>query len=368
MLSIPLETDQRSLTFKALAQDQKLLINRLQVYVNDVPAFGSNGITVSAAQSVEKDITIELSKGQNEIKVTSINSKGLESLPESFDVQLTTDFDKPDLYLIAIGVSEYQQSQHNLAFAAKDASDIINTMKGSSEYENVFEKLIINSECYRCQTSKAIRSFAERANVDDVVMIFIAGHGVLDKDYTYFFATHNMDFNNPASGGLSYEELQAIIDGIPCRNKLLMMDTCHAGELDEDDVEEAEQSIKAVGSVSFRSTGSLVKLKENSFGLGNTLELSKALFSDMRKGTGATVISAAGGTEFAAEGLNSENGLFTSCLIKGFATRRADINRDRDYRVSEIRQYVGEQVILLSNGKQVPTSREENIKNDFIIY
>ncbi|MEP1034335.1 caspase family protein [Ekhidna sp.] len=365
--SIPLETDQRSLTFTTQANDQGQSIDRLQVYVNDVPAFGSKGISVTPTASLEKDITIKLSKGLNEIKVTAINSKGLESLPESFEVQLTTDFNKPDLYLISIGVSEYQQSQHNLAFAAKDASDIISTMKGSSEYENVFEKLIINQEATDTNI-KTIRAFLEQAQVDDVVMIFIAGHGVLDKDYTYYFATHNMDFNNPSSGGLSYEQLQSLIDGIACRNKLLMMDTCHAGELDEDDVEETEKSISAVGSVSFRSAGSLIKLKENSFGLDNTLELSKTLFSDMRKGTGATVISAAGGTEFAAEGLNSENGLFTSCLIKGFTTRRADLNRDRDYRVSEIRQYVGEQVILLSNGKQVPTSREENIKNDFKIY
>lgn len=367
VLSIPLETDQRSLTFKIEAKDPLKTLDRLQIYINDVPAFGSKGIKVTPAQAIEKDITIDLSKGLNEIKVTAINSNGLESLPESFEVQLTTEFDKPDLYLISIGVSEYQQSQHNLAFAAKDASDIISTMKGSSEYENVFEKLIINQEATDTNV-KAIRSIVEQAKIDDVVMIFVAGHGVLDKDYTYYFATHNMDFNDPASGGLSYEELQSLIDGISCRNKLLMMDTCHAGELDQDDVEEAEESISAIGSVSFRSTGSLIKLKENSFGLDNTLELSKTLFSDMRKGTGATVISAAGGTEFAAEGLNSENGLFTSCLIKGFKTRRADLNRDRDYRVSEIRQYVGEQVILLSNGKQVPTSREENIKNDFKIY
>ncbi len=367
VLSIPLETDQRTLTFSVAASDQYQPINRLQVYVNDVPAFGSKGLAVSPATALEKEISLQLSKGLNEVKVTAINSKGLESLPESFEVQLTTDFDKPDLFLVSIGVSAYQQAQYNLAFAAKDASDIVTTMKGSSEYEQVHEKLIVNQEATDANI-QTIRSFVEQAGVDDVVMIFIAGHGVLDKDYTYYFATHNMDFNDPKDGGLSYEQLESLIDGIPCRNKLVMMDTCHAGELDQDDVEEAEKSVSAVGSVSFRSTGSLVKLKENSFGLGNTLELSKALFSDMKKGTGATVISAAGGTEFAAEGVNSQNGLFTSCFIQGFKTRRSDLNRDRDYRVSEIMQYVGEQVILLSNGKQVPTSREENIKNDFKIY
>ena len=147
-----------------------------------------------------------------------------------------------------------------------------------------------------------------------------------------------------------------------------MMDTCHSGELDTDEVEKANKQVKSTGSVAFRSTGELIKLKENSFGLKNTLELSKTLFSDMRKGTGANVISAAGGTEFAAEGVNSANGLFTSCLIQGLRTRRADWNRDRSYTISEIRDYVSEQVIKMSDGNQVPTSREENVKNNFRVY
>ncbi|NQZ75886.1 MAG: hypothetical protein HRT61_07195, partial [Ekhidna sp.] len=194
------------------------------------------------------------------------------------------------------------------------------------------------------------------------------GHGVLDSEYNYYFATHNMDFNNPANGGLPYTSLQSLIDNIPSRNKLLMMDTCHSGELDSDDVEEAQEEVKSPGAVAFRSAGTLIKMKENSFGLQNTLELSKSLFGDMKRGTGATVVSAAGGTEFAAEGVNSQNGLFTGCLIQGLTTRRADLNRDRSYTISEIREYVTEQVIRLSKGSQVPTSREENIKNDFRVY
>lgn len=367
MFELPLETRERSLPFTVKASDSNELITRLQVYINDVPAFGSKGVTVPAASTIEKAITVQLSGGLNEIKVTAINEKGLESLPETFEIQLTTDFEKPDLYLVSIGVSEYQQSSYNLAFAAKDATDIANALQESSAYEKVISKVITNGQATDAEV-KNIRSFIEQAGVDDVVIIFIAGHGVLDDSYTYFFATHNMDFNNPSDGGLSYEELEGLIDGIPCRNKLLMMDTCHSGELDTDEVEKANQQVKSPGAVAFRSGGDLIQLKENSFGLKNTLELSKSLFGDMKKGTGANVISAAGGTEFAAEGVNSSNGLFTSCLIQGLSSRRADLNRDRSYTISEIREYVGEQVIQLSNGNQVPTSREENIKNNFRVY
>ncbi len=367
--SLPLETSESELTFKAKALDAKSTIKRLSVYVNDVPVFGSMGIDVSGqnAQEIEQDISLKLSAGLNEIKVSATNQKGQESLAQTFEIQYTADYDKPDLYLASIGISQYQQDSYNLAFAAKDASDIVNTLNASSAYEKVNVKLITNTEATDSQI-KSVRSFVEQAKVDDVVMIFIAGHGVLDDQYNYYFATHNIDFNNPSNGGLPYEELEKIIDGIDCRNKILMMDTCHSGELDQDDVEVAAEQTKSVGSVSFRSTGAIVKLKENSFGLENTLELSKALFGDLKKGTGATVISAAGGTEFAAEGINSSNGLFTASFLEGLKTRRADRNRDRSYTVSEIRSYISEQVINKSGGSQVPTSREENIKNDFRVY
>ncbi len=367
--TIPLETDQRTLSFAVKATDKNSTIDRLQVYVNDVPVFGSKGLDVSSkrSSSVEQQLSFDLSAGLNEIKVTAINAKGQESIPVFFDVQHTAEYDKPDLYLVAIGVSEYRQSAYNLAFAAKDAKDVVATLQASGAYEQVHVKLITNDQATDTNV-KNIRSFVEKAKVDDVVAIFIAGHGVLDDEYTYYFATHNIDFNNPSSGGLPYEALENIIDGIASRNKILLMDTCHSGELDQEDVEEAEAETKAVGAVAFRSTGAIVKLKANSFGLENTLELSKALFGDMKKGTGATVISAAGGTEFAAEGVNSQNGLFTGSLLEGIQTRRADLNRDRTYTVSELRHFVSEQVIKRSNGSQVPTSREENIKNDFRLY
>lgn len=366
---LPLETDQRELTFTISAKDSNKTLKRLQVYDNGVPVFGSTGIDVSGENSNEitRDVTISLTSGLNEIRATAMNTSGQESLAASFEVQHTAEYDKPDLYMVSIGVSEYQQSDYNLTFAAKDANDMVNTLGASSAYENVYSKILTNSDATDANI-QSIRIFVEGAKVDDVVIVFIAGHGVLDSNYTYFFATHNMDFNNPANGGLSYEALEKLIDGIPCRNKLLLMDTCHSGELDTDEVEKANKQVKSTGSVAFRSTGELIKLKENSFGLKNTLELSKTLFSDMRKGTGANVISAAGGTEFAAEGVNSANGLFTSCLIQGLRTRRADWNRDRSYTISEIRDYVSEQVIKMSDGNQVPTSREENVKNNFRVY
>jgi hypothetical protein len=104
--------------------------------------------------------------------------------------------------------------------------------------------------------------------------------------------------------------------------------------------------------------------KKDGIGFENTLKISEDLFSDLRKGSGATVISSAGGAEYAMESDEWQNGLFTYVFLKGLAVNSAD---NKVY-LSEIRTYVNREVAVLSKGKQIPTAREENISRDYIIF
>ena len=106
----------------------------------------------------------------------------------------------------------------------------------------------------------------------------------------------------------------------------------------------------------------------NKLGMENTSELTKSLFTDLRKGTGATVISSAGGMEFAMESDQWKNGLFTYCMLMGIKSGKADKNKDGEIWLSELKEYISEKVIELSNGKQQPTSRIENQSVDFRVW
>ena len=121
------------------------------------------------------------------------------------------------------------------------------------------------------------------------------------------------------------------------------------------------------GNVTFRSAGTGVRMKE-AFGSGNTTEIMKELFTDIRKGTGSTVISSAGGAEFAMEGEQWKNGLFTFCVLNGLNKKAADLNKDGKIMLSELQDYVRNNVTKLSEGKQSPTSRIQNISMDFRIW
>lgn len=145
------------------------------------------------------------------------------------------------------------------------------------------------------------------------------------------------------------------------------MDTCHSGELDKEEVEESKAEDVRLGDVEFRAVGAGVRQKEG-FGFENAGELMENMFVDVRKGTGATVISSAGGAEFAMESSQWQNGLFTYCLLNGLQTKKADSNHDGEIHVSELRAYVYDEVTKMSGGKQKPTARAQNLSIDYRVW
>jgi len=358
--------DQGSINLKLKLQDSKYKLDRINVWVNDVAIYGTNGISLrdKNVQEYTTNLEVFLAKGNNKVQVSVLNQAGAESYKETFEVECTVGKTQPDLYLITIGESEFQQADFNLTYAAKDAKDMAALFEKSKVYETVHTKTLVNEQVTTANV-KALKSFLQKADINDEVMVFIAGHGVLDANLDYYFATYDMDFQQPQEKGLAYEDVEGLLDGIKPLKKTLLIDACHSGEIDKEEVELAEADVKEEGDIQFRVVGNTATPK---LGTQNTSELTKSLFTDLRKGTGATVISSAGGMEFAMEGDDWNNGLFTYCFIKGIQSKAADLNKDGEIWLSEIQQYVSQQVYELSGGRQQPTSRIENQTIDFRVW
>jgi len=109
-------------------------------------------------------------------------------------------------------------------------------------------------------------------------MIFIAGHGVLDAELDYYFASYDMDFNNPSQRGIAYEDLEGLLDGIKPLKKALLIDACHSGEIDKEEVELLATNEVQKGEVQFRAVGNTLKPK---LGMQNT---SDSHFLSRRRG------------------------------------------------------------------------------------
>jgi WD40 repeat protein len=367
--SIERVTDNKTIKLKIKAVDSKYMLDRLNIWINDVAVFGKNGIDKRSLNTMSSydEIELKLASGINRIQVSALNQKGAESLKDLIEIDNKSSEEKPDLYLVSIGVSKYLDQRFNLNYASKDASDISALFRGdTSLYRNIYVKTLTDEQVTASKIDE-LRSFFINAGRDDVVMLFVAGHGLLDSNLDYYFGTYDMDFNDPGGKGLIYESIEALFDGLNSLRKILFMDTCFSGEVDKDEMELAQTVNTEFGGVTFRSAGAGVRMKE-AFGTQNTTELMKELFTDIRKGTGSTVISSAGGAEFAMEGEQWKNGLFTFCILNGINKKDADLNKDGKIMLSELQDYVRSNVSRLSDGKQSPTSRIQNVSMDFRIW
>lgn len=368
--SIKLKTNEPDANVQLKMQDDNYNLDRINVYVNDVPLYGTRGFSLKEkrVKTAVQDISIPLSAGKNVIQISCLNEKGIESLKEELEIFYDkADKKKPDLYLISLAVAEYSQAQYNLRYTINDGKGFIKLFSGNTkEFDHIYIDTLYNSSCTR-ENVLALKDKLMKTGVDDYVYVHIAGHGLLDDNLDFYFATANIDFSNPSKNGLKYDEIEGILDGIPARNKLLLMDACHSGEVDKGDdfainsVQDGDQT----RGVTMFATKNENKPKT---GLQNSYELMRLLFADLRKGTGTVVISAASGGGYALENEEIENGIFTYCLIQAVAKNKADANGDKQISVSELRNYVFDGVKRLSNGKQQPTSRKENLMNDFIVW
>jgi len=361
--TLEMETENRILSVKFMASDTKTNLKTVNVWINDIPIYGEQGINILnfGVKEYSQLLELKLSGGNNKIQFSSVNADGAESRKETFEIYYNGSVNEPNLYIVAVGVSKYLDTKKNLDFAVKDANDITNLFASQKRYKEIVIDTIFNQSATNENILK-VKEKLKATTVDDVVVVFFAGHGVLSKNYDYFLASYTTDFDNPTTG-LSYENLVSLLDNIPARNKLLLMDACHSGEVDKDAIAEKEKASQNSGKRKFRA-GTDVAYKN----LDNSMELMKSLFADFRRGVGAPVISSAGGTEYAQESKDWGNGVFTYCLLTGLGTNKADLNRNGSVSISEMQKYLSKKVPELTNGTQKPTSRVMNYSNDFIIW
>ncbi|MBW7887882.1 MAG: caspase family protein [Bacteroidetes bacterium] len=390
--AIPFTTKSETVTFPVFAKDSVYFLDRINIYVNDVPVYGTQGVSVSGKKlhSYTQPVSLQLSKGKNKIQVSVLNSAGVESLKETFDItreesaapeKKTT---LPALHLIAVGISVYEDVNTDrdwtLSYSAKDAEDIaamFEKRKGTV-YSSVSKTVLTNSAATK-EHILSLKDELMNTNVDDDVVLFFSGHGLYDeKTKRYYLSTSDVDFENPSNGGILYEDFEALLDGIPARNKLLLIDACNSGE--QDDAVNEQTFAANTGGITVKTKGfarkkAAIKTKgmktvqrTSSVDSKYLREFVQKMFADLRRGTGATIISSSTGVQSSLESSEWNNGAFTFAVREGIEKRKADKNSDGSVNVSELRDYVFKRVEELTRGAQTPTSRRENLINDFRVW
>ena len=138
--------------------------------------------------------------------------------------------------------------------------------------------------------------------------------------------------------------------------------------MDKDEIKKLNASENALTknnvTVNAGTKGGKITVEESAssvVGLKNSFELMQNLFVNVGKGTGATIISASGGVQFAQERSDLGHGVFTYSLIEAMKNYST-------IKISALKNYIGKRVTELTNGLQVPTSRAELVSVDWSVW
>ncbi len=354
---IEFEQKNEKLTLNIKGIDSDFKLDHFNIWINEVPLYGMKGISIlnrkQRGNKFDTIISINLSQGENRIETSVTNVNGTESYRMPLYVKYTAAQPlKETVHFIGIGINEFADSRRNLQWCVKDIRDL--ALKLKEKYGSTIIIDTLFDQNVTLNNVQALKQKLLNTNINDKVIIAYSGHGLLSKQYDYFLSSYNVNFSNPEINGIAYEEIENLLDSIPSRKKLLLLDACHSGEVDKDEMLAIQKVKNQTGNKSLimnRGSGD-EEVETKTVGLQNSFELMQSLFVNVGKGTGTTIISAAGGVQFAQERDDLENGVFTFSLLEA-------LNKNKTIKVSELKKYVGERVEQLTKGLQKPTTRNE---------
>lgn len=321
----------------------------------------NNGILIESKKISNSDkhtSQIKLHSGENNINITVTDKNKIQSEPLSFKTT-NTEVVEPKVYYIGIGVSQYQDSTMNLKFAVKDVEKIEEFFKWRYRDKIEIHKLL-NQEV-TSENIKKLKQILEKTDVNDKVIISFSGHGLINNQKEFYFAGYDTDFSAPEKKGIPFELIQNLTENIPARKRLILLDACHSGSIDEeDDIEVVshsdvkEHNIK--GSV-------VIKGKKQDL---DSFEQMQNMFFDLNRTDGTIIIAASGAKEYAYEGDDWNNGVFTYSFIKSIEELGYDTWKGKvEIPISELQKAIYRKVTNFTKGKQKPTSRSENLEWDW---
>lgn len=366
---IAYENTSGQIELKVEANDPKYILRRFNILVNEVPLYGAEDISIASRGLMDWDTTISvpLGVGENKIQVSVMNELGLENFKYPTYVNYTPENEEmivSKTYFIGIGVDNFEDDQiADLDYCVKDITDLSKAFQSNSQTQSV----VLTNEEVTKENILALKNTLMNTSVHDKVIISCSSHGLLDDQNRFYLAMYDIDANHPEDRGLPYEDLEALLDSIPARQKLLMLDACNSGENEIEEAQEGEMELAQNTAETNTAEGgrNIITLKSKS-SRKSSFDTMMELFVNVSNETGAVVISAAGGKQSALEGQAVEvdgkpikNGAFTHSVLEYLK------KTDERLTVNGLKSYVENRVQEITNGKQRPTSRQETMEVDW---
>ncbi len=305
---------------------------------------------------------LQLGRGINRIELAPLSTGGL-GIPDR--LVLRRDGPPGRTVVAALGVSRYREPGRDLQFAAADARDLAAALGGRS--------LVLTDAEVARERLPEVRRHLGQAGIDDLAVIVVAGHGLLDRSMQYRIATHDTDFADPAGRGIVLDELLDALRASPARRRLVLIDTCHAGEVEPAEMQASVARLGAVAGAAARGlrparTAAARPPQPTPEPPGPTPgQAARILFQDAGRDDGITILAACRGDEASWESPVWGHGAFTAALLEGFSGRKADADGDGAIDLAELGAWAAVRVPQLTSDQQHPEVRAGDLDREVIV-
>jgi hypothetical protein len=289
-------------------------VNEVRLFQNGKqvnPPSASRGMESVEASHSSRRYKLTLLEGRNVLRATAFSSDRTESKPHEITVELRAPRKDATLRLLAVGVSRYKNPALSLAYPKADADSLVAFFKatGSRLFRDVDVTELSDESATEANIAQALLSLQRRALPEDVVIVFLAGHGGTAGLQWYFIP---YDLSAPEheselmAHGVSSARLQEQLRNFSSLKMILLVDACYSGSM----------------LTAFRG-----------------YEDRKAL-DLLARSTGVHVLAASAGNQHASEVPELGHGVFSYALLKGLNGEAALPGAERRVTVLGLMAYI----------------------------
>ena len=242
----------------------------------------------------------------------------------------------PKKYALLIGINHYlslSQGVPTLNYAVDD----VDAMKDVLKQQGFEVTVRRNEDAERRKIVHELYRIAQLLNENDFFLLFFAGHGVRNKVFNNktYWLTYDADLRALDAAGIRLNHLLDYIQDIKARYKLILLDHCFSGDI----VRGGSSSGGARGN----GSGANLSIERNVVPI---IDIERQI---REKGQGMVIIAAA--SNQAIESASLGHGIFTAALLKAMASTEADVNKNNELEVDELKNFLKIQVPVLARSE-----------------
>jgi hypothetical protein len=233
-----------------------------------------------------------------------------------------------------IGISDYRADGLDLRYAHRDAEAMRDFLLQKGGFRANRVRLLSNQGATYQEIRTALFSFLAATQPEDLVLIFLAGHGVQDaiNPDNFFFLAHDSEVANLGGTAIPMWDLGNVMDyTIRSQRIVVLADTCHSGAV----------------------------LDRSGASPGESLNFFNKYLEVLARKKGRLVLTASQAHESSLEKTKLGHGVFTHTVLRGLGGAADDNPSDGVVTAGELVDFVRAEVPEETAGEQHPSYSEQ---------